>query len=144
MMRIYRDLSADAINRIANAPDVAATFARPGFGLMNFVEVASRHDDHVILTDGLAVAAIAEWSAPMVWQVHIMAREGARGGYARDRFRECVAFMFDGLADRLWAQIDQNGHHVSRMARMVGFRATGSGCSPAIGPVTYWEARKSW
>ena len=139
---IHRDFTPDALNRIANAPDVAPTFGFTNGGRMDFGEVAARTADHVILTDGLAVAAIAEWSAPGVWQVHIMARAEARGGYARDRFRECVAWMWAHGASHLWAQVGAKSRNTSLLARMVGFCPAGSGHHPVIGAVDYFEARR--
>lgn len=139
---IFRDHSPETINRIANSPDVAPTFGFANGGRLDFGEVAMRTDDHVILTDGIAVAAVAEWSAPRVWQVHIMARKSARGAYARDRFRECVEWMWREGAAMLWCQVDAKSRHTSLLAHMIGFRPVGTGRHPVIGPVRYFEARR--
>ena len=139
---IERVFDAELLNRIANAPDVAATFGLPGAGRMDFTEVASRTDDHVILTDRLAVAAVAEWTSPGCWQVHIMAREPARGEWALARFREARDWMFDFGARQLWCQVATESRHTSLVARMVGFRPAGSGVHPVIGPVGYYEVTR--
>lgn len=139
---IRRETDAALINRIANHPAVYSDFAMPGCGSLDFAEVARRTDDHVILTDGEAVAAICEWSAPGVWQVHVMAMPDARGAPARDILAAARDWMFAFGARMLWAQVPVNKPHVGRMASMVGFTRCGLGHLPIVGEVRYYEAVK--
>lgn len=139
---IRRDFDPQTVNRIANHPAIYSDFALPGCGPLDFAEVARRTEDHVILTDGEAVAAICEWSAPGVWQVHIMATPAARGARARDALAEARDWMFDFGARMLWAQVPVNKPHVGRMASMVGFTRCGLGHLPIVGPVEYYEVVK--
>lgn len=138
---IRREVDSALVNRIANDPSVAPTFGMPDCGPMDFREVIERRDDHVVLSDGAAVVAICEWSAPRVWQVHAMALPEARGRHAVQAFREAADWMFEREGARLlWAQVAQR--HVAQCARMVGFRRTGGGFHHVLGAVDYYEAER--
>lgn len=129
-MRVF---DASAHNRIANHPSV-----RPSFGWLegevNFDAEVADTDNYVFLLDGDS-AAIFEWSAPGVFQVHTMSLPESRGKGVIESGRRMLAWMRDCAgAHTVWGQTPLQNRSARMFNRLIGARYAGARTHHVTGP----------
>lgn len=130
-----RTFDAELVNRIANSPGVPELLGAEAF------EFSASIRDHIFLHHEGAIA-ICEWSAPRVYQCHLLFSPECRG---RRAVRAAIAmrdFMFANHADMLWGQPALANAPARKLIRMVGFEPAGEGDHPMVGPVEYLTCRQ--
>lgn len=120
-MRVF---DASAHNRIANHPAV-----RPSFpwveGEVSFDAEVTDTQHYCFLLDGEA-AAMFEWSAPGVWQVHSLASPDCRGKHALDAGRRMIGWMRDHEgATMFWGQTPVGNRAARMFNRLIGAKSAG-------------------
>lgn len=120
-MRVF---DAAEHNRIANLPDVRPSFAWVE-GEVSFDAEIADTDHYVFLIEGGA-AAIFEWSAPGVWQVHTLASPECRGKAAIDAGLRMIAWMQEQEGARMLWGMTPLGNSAARMFnRLIGAKSAG-------------------
>lgn len=141
-MRVF---DAAVHNRIANDPSVRPSF--PWFeGAVSFDAEVTRPDDYVFLANEEGdAAAIFEWSAPGVFQVHTMALATCRGRRALASGTRMVAWMFDDEgAEMLWGMTPVDNRAAGMFNRMMGARSLGKRDHHVAGPCEIFVWKRSW
>lgn len=136
-MRVF---DAAAHNRIANHPEVRPSFAWFE-GEVTFDDQAADVDNYVFLLDGDA-AAIFEWSAPRVWQVHTLALPDVRGAAALASGRRMIAWMRAEMGARtLWGMTPIANRAARMFNRLIGAKSAGFREHHVTGPceLFVWE-----
>jgi hypothetical protein len=128
-MRVF---DASAHNRIANHPDV-----RPSFGWfdgeVSFDAEVADTDNYVFLLDG-DCAAIFEWSAPGVFQVHTMSLPGSRGKGVIEAGRRMVGWMREHMSARMiWGLTPRDNRAARSFNRLMGAKVVGERTHPVTG-----------
>lgn len=132
-----RTFDADLINGIANSPGVPELLGAESF---DFSE-ALKLDSNIFLTTAGAVA-ICEWSAPRVYQCHLIFAPSCRGRKALSAAGEMRDFMFDNHADMLWGQPPLANVPARKLIRLLGFEHSGYGENPLVGKVEYFSCHR--
>lgn len=123
-----RTLDVGRINELANHPDVAPLLGGEAFDFT--AAVAS--PQNIFLDHGGGVA-ICEWSAPRVWECHLMFDPDCRGRQAIAAASAMRDFMFEHHADMLWGRPDVSNRAARWHIRQLGFRNAGFGVHPFHG-----------
>ncbi len=129
-VRPVRTYDAELVNRIANSPGVPELL-----GAESFDFTAALQDPSNIFLHHEGAVAICEWSAPRVYQCHLLFDPSCRGGRA---VRAAIAmrdFMLDHHADMLWGQPALENVAGRKLIRLAGFKNAGFGTFPANYPV---------
>lgn len=135
---IVRHRDALLHNLIANDPSVRPTFGYHE-GYTDLTPLADERDNYVLLSNGKNVAMIWEWSAPGVWQKHVMILPEARGRVGIDAGRAMCRYMFDEIGARmLWGQAPAHHRPVQMYSRLLGFQEAGTGVDAAGIDVRYF------
>lgn len=122
-MRVF---DASVHNAIANHPSV-----RPSFP---WVEGEVSFDEEVRLTDAYVflvnedrdAAAIFEWSAPRVYQVHSMSLPSCRGKAVIEVGKRMIAWMQAEMGARMiWGQTPVDNRAARMFNRLMGARSEG-------------------
>lgn len=134
-MRTY---DADLVNRIANAPGVPELLGAEAFDFTVAIAVSTN-----IFLHCRGAIAICEFSAPRVYQCHLIFSPSCRGIKALRAAAEMRDFMFANHADMLWGQPAVSNRAGRKLIRMLGFEPAGFGENPLVGPVEYLTCRQS-
>lgn len=130
-MRVF---DASAHNAIANHPSV-----RPSFpwveGTVSFDEEVRLVDAYVfLLNDRQDAAAIFEWSAPRIWQVHILFLPSCRGRSGMMAARQMADFMHEEMgASSIWGQVSVHQRGARLFSRLLGATSVGFRKHPVTG-----------
>ncbi len=81
------------------------------------------------------------WSAPRVYECHIMALPAARGRYLYTAGSAMLAFMKDIGAEMVWGQPAVGNLPAQAYIRRMGLVECGTGHNPLVGPVRYFVTR---
>jgi hypothetical protein len=123
-------------NRLANLPEVAAKLC-PGGEEMNFDFSDAIADPRNIFLFEDQCCAICIWSAPRVYECHIMKFPGAGVRSSIAAFKRMRDFMMKDHADMLWGQPAIANKAGRWLIRQIGFKHAGFGSHPMIGEVAY-------
>jgi hypothetical protein len=121
------------VNAVANIPCVARLLGADSF---DFTEAMNR-EENVFLRCGEGIA-LCEWSAPRVYQCHLIFRPLK---FARGAIASAIAmrdFMLDRYADLLWGQPSKANLTAIKLILRTGFLPAGDGLNPLVGPVSYF------
>lgn len=132
-----RTRDADLVNSIANAPGVPEMLGVEAF---DFTE-ALKLDSNIFLTAPGAVG-IFEWSAPRIYQGHLIFSPSCKGRRAVRAAEQMRDFMFTNHADMLWGQPPVHLEGARKLLRMIGFAPEGFGSHPLVGDVEYLSCRR--
>lgn len=123
-----RTFDAELVNAIANAPGVPELFSVEAF---DFTDALRNEETLFLLHDG--ALAIFEWSAPRVYQAHLIFGPYCRGRRALSAAAAIRDFMFEHHADMLWGQPPLARPQSCKLVRMLGFQHAGYGFHPIVG-----------
>ena len=132
-MRLH---DADYANRIANIPEVARGLLPGGDENDWDFTVAVSKPENIFLRCGEGVA-LCEWSAPRVYECHLLFPPSCRGRRAINEAREMSDFMMANHADVLWGRPPRANRAAIWMIRQVGFHHAGFGHHTLVGDVEY-------
>ncbi len=127
-----RTFDAELVNRIANSPGVPELLGAESFDFS-----AALQDRSNIFLHHEGAIAICEWSAPRVYQCHLIFAPSCRGRHA---VRAAIAmrdFMLDNHADMLWGQPAIANAAARKLIRMAGFESAGFGVNALVGEVEH-------
>lgn len=137
--------TADLHNRIANDPSVRPSFGHHE-GATDLSPLLDEPENYILLADGEDAAAILEWSAPDIWQVHYMMLSSCRGRRALAAAKRMVAWMFEKEGARaIWGQTPMANRAARWLNRQVGCVSKGFAEREADGPCElFWLEAPSW
>jgi hypothetical protein len=118
----------EAVNAIANLPGVPELFGAEAF---DFSAAVADERNVFLLHDG--ALAICEWSAPRVYQCHLIFSPECR---RRKAVRAAIAMrdhMFAHHADMLWGQPPLGNIEGRKLIALAGFKHAGFGHHPLVG-----------
>jgi hypothetical protein len=125
IMRIY---DAEIVNAIAL--QVADELG----GLYDFSAPISEPKNVFLLNGGIACCI---WSAPQVYECHLLFPPEIRGGQAVRRAREMADFMFANYAKILWCRPPVTNRAAIWLIRQVGFVEQSRGLDKEVGQAVY-------
>ena len=134
-MRTY---DADLVNRIANSPGVPELLGAEAFDFTAAIGVPTN-----IFLHHRGAIAICEFSAPRVYQCHLIFAPECRGRKAVRAAIEMRDYMFAHHADMLWGQPAIDNEAGRKLIRMAGFQPAGFGENPLVGKVEYLTCRQA-
>jgi hypothetical protein len=108
-------------------------------GLYDFSEPIS-NPKNIFLQDGGVAACI--WSAPRVYECHLLFPPECRGRQAVDASRRMGDYMMAYHADMLWGKPPEADKPACWHIRQAGFVEQSRGYDPAMGAVVYFVRRK--
>lgn len=132
-----RTFDAGVVNDIANAPGVPELFGVEGFDFTAAIQNLS--NIFLVEEGGLA---ICEWSAPRVYQCHLIFAPSCRRRKAVRSAERMRDHMFSNHADMLWGQPPIANEAARKLIRMVGFEPAGTGHNDLVGDVEYLVCRR--
>lgn len=133
-----RTFDAELVNRIANSPGVPELLGAEAFDFTVAIGVRTN-----IFLHHRGAIAICEFSAPRVYQCHLIFAPECRGRQAVNAALAMRDFMFANHADMLWGQPALGNRAGRKLIRMVGFEPAGFGENALVGPVEYLTCRQS-
>lgn len=92
----------------------------------------------VALTDDNGFCSVFQWSAPGVYQCHIMAVKEARGASMMKSAREMLDYMKQHGARLVWGQPSIYNRAAICFIRRMGLKSAGKGSDPFLGEVEYF------
>ena len=123
----------EAINAIANLPGVPELFGAEAF---DFTEAVANPLNIFLLHDG--ALAICEWSAPRVYQCHLIFAPECRRRRAVNAAIAMRDHMLREHADMLWGQPPLDNIPGRKLIALAGFKSVGEGFNTLLGkPVEY-------
>lgn len=128
----------DIVNRIANIPEVSKGISLDGEVTEFDFTDAIANGQNVFLRDGGGIA-ICEWSAPRVYQCHLLFAPDCRGRCAITSATNMRDFMMANYSDMLWGQPKKSNRPAIWLIRQVGFSHVGDGVHPMVGPVEFYQ-----
>jgi hypothetical protein len=130
-------------NYIANHAAVRPTIGYHE-GETDFSPLFDTENRHLyrLLSDGIGVAMLFEWSAPGVWQTHTMALPHLRGAHCVKAMKAMLHHMATVEGARMvWGQTPTELRAARMLNRLIGGADAGTGFDAMGTPVTYytWE-----
>jgi hypothetical protein len=132
-----RTFDTDLVNQIANSPGVPELLGADSFDF-----TAALQDRSNIFLHHEGAVAICEWSAPRVYQCHLIFDPSCRGRRAVSAAIAMREFMFANHADMLWGQPAIANTAARKLIRMAGFEPAGFGTNPLVGEVEHLTCRR--
>lgn len=138
---IRRETDAAALNAIANDGTVRDLIfigmVYPDDTDLDF-SGAVANDQNVALTDDAGFSAIFQWSAPGVYECHIMGTKASRGANAMQSGRAMLAYMKAHGARMVWGRPSIYNRAAICFIRRMGLKSEGTGTCPLVGEVEYF------
>jgi RimJ/RimL family protein N-acetyltransferase len=137
---IRRVLDPDIVNTIANEGSVremmflGMTYPLHDLDFSDCIE----NQQNVCLIDNKGFCSIFQWSAPGVYECHIMAPKAARGVSCMASAHEMLAFMKQMGARMVWGRPSIYNRAAICFIRRMGLKAAGFGQDAAAGDVQYF------
>ena len=137
---IRRETDAALLNQIANDQTVqnlmflGMVYPNQELDFSDAVETPK----NIALTDDAGFAAIFQWSAPRVYECHIMGTKSARGANAMQSGREMLAYMKNEGARLVWGRPSIYNRAAICFIRRMGLKSEGKGSDPFVGEVEYF------
>lgn len=132
----------DIVNRIANIPEVSKGISLDGEVTEFDFTDAIANQQNVFLRYGGGIA-ICEWSAPRVYQCHLLFAPDCRGRSAIISATNMRDFMMANYSNMLWGQPKKSNRPAIWLIRQVGFSHVGDGTHPMVGEVEYYVCHQS-
>lgn len=93
---------------------------------------------NICLVDEKGFCSIFQWSAPGVYECHIMAPKSARGASCMASAREMLAFVRNEGARLVWGRPSIYNRAAICFIRRMGLKSAGFGTDAAAGDVQYF------
>ena len=119
--------------------EVANAIAEQNGQILDFSETFA-NQRNVILHDGGIAFCI--WSAPRVFECHLLFPPNCRGKQAVAASRRMGDYMMTYHADMLWGQPPANDRAAIWHIRQAGFTFYGKATNAIVGPVEFYVRRK--
>lgn len=132
-----RTFDAGVVNAIANAPGVPELFGVDAFDFTSAIQKRSN-----IFLESNGAVGIFDWSAPGVFEGHLLFSPQCRGLRAFREASRMRDYMFAHHAGMLWAQPPVANEAGRRLVQMLGFDHAGFGENDLLGPVEYFQCRR--
>jgi len=120
---LERSFDIKFANETANDPAVRPHLGPASLGELDFTDAVN--DDHNWFLMGEHGGFILAWSAPGVYEVHVMIKPEGQGAWAAKARQWMLDFAKANGAAMLWARIARSARHVSYFARRGGMKPTG-------------------
>ncbi|WP_426262995.1 hypothetical protein [Sphingomonas sp. PWP1-2] len=123
-MTITATRDAALINRIANS-DGVREFVAADDRLMDWTPLIARPFEEtgaVVLTNGADAVAAFTYTAPSIFQAHLLFAKTCRGRKAIDTARAMLKWMFDNGATIVWGAAPRANRKVGIFGRLIGGR----------------------
>lgn len=111
------------INAVGNHPDVRPYVGHAELGELDFADAVADEKNWFLM--GEHGGYILAWSAPDVYEVHVMILPDGRGKWAAKARQFTIDYAIKNKVDMLWARIALNASSVSLYARRGGMQPTG-------------------
>lgn len=137
---ISRVSDANLVNAIANENSVRQMmFVGMMYPLhdLDFSDCIE-NKQNICLIDDKGFCSIFQWSAPGVYECHIMAPKAARGASCMASAREMLAFMRKHGARLVWGRPSIYNRAAICFIRRMGLKSAGFGQDAAAGDVQYF------
>lgn len=125
------------VNAIANIPEVSRSISADGEAFEFDFSQAIANPANIFLLDG--GVGIFEWSAPRVYQWHVIFPPSCRGRAAIEAVKRMRDYMMANHANMIWAQPKVSSKAVIWLALHIGMKPCGTGVNSAVGPVAYYS-----
>lgn len=99
-------------------------------------DVVKDTKNYVLIEDGFC--AVFAWTAPDVYECHIMALKQSRGAFMFDAGKRMLSYMKDHGARMVWGQPSIYNRGAICYIRRMGLTARGVGNHPIVGDVQYF------
>ena len=132
-----RTFDAELVNRIANSPGVPELLGAEAFDF-----TAALQDRSNIFLHHEGAVAICEWSAPRVYQCHLIFAPECRRRRAVNAAIAMRDFMLANHADLLWGQPAMSNVAARKLIRLAGFAHAGFGTNPLVGETEHFVCRQ--
>lgn len=120
---LHRCFDANLINLAANHPDVRPFLGSDSLGDLDFEEAVG--DRNNIFLMGEHGGFVMAWSAPGVYEIHVMILPEGRGKWAAQVRKITIDYARSIDAKMLWARIAPSAKYVALFARRGGMQPTG-------------------
>ena len=120
---LERSFDIAFINKLANDPTVRPHLGPESLGELDFTDAVSNSQNWFLM--GKHGGFILVWSAPGVYEVHVMIEPEGQGSWAAKARQWVIDFAKANGAVMLWARIANTSRHVSYFARRGGMKPTG-------------------
>lgn len=127
------------VNALANQPDVSEGIKIGAIWTDQFMDFGPvvENERNVTLMDG-GFCAMFVFSAPGVYECHIMALPEYRGGFAFEAGRRMLDFMRGHGARMVWGQPSIHNRAAICYIRRMGLKPAGFAHIPVMGDVQYF------
>lgn len=148
-MTVKLATDARVLNTLANHPDILPYVAPKGTESIDF-DVCFEPDriDRIRFfhNEAESIGMFFDWSAPDIWELHMLAMPEARGGDALAFASEVITEMFFNRGAReIWGKTPRWNERARAMHRKVGGISRGLGIDPVFGEVEYFSTpRGEW
>jgi hypothetical protein len=134
---IWRETDPARINAIANDPTVRELMFLGMIHPQNALDFSDclASEKAIALVDDAGFCSIFQWSAPGVYECHIMARKAARGAGMIRSAREMLAYMKERGARLVWGQPSIYNRAAICFIRRMGLKSAGFRSDPLLGDV---------
>lgn len=132
---------AAIVNDLANIPEVSRGISLDGEVTHFDFSEAIANPQNIFVRDGGGIA-ICEWSAPRVFQCHLLFHPDCRGRAAITAACNMRDFMMANHADMLWGQPKKSNRAAIWLIRQTGFFYTGDAVHPLVGEVEHYVCRQ--
>lgn len=122
---IRRETGPELLDRIVAHPRVICSFGRNGVP-QSFAAIFDHPDGYRAYSDGEGFAAVFEWSAPGVWQGHMLAHPDARGRKSIEAAKEILAEMLK-TERMVWGMVPTENEAAGMFSLLIGMKAAGEG-----------------
>jgi len=129
----------EIVNRVANIPEVAAYLGADSF---DFTIAIGKPENIFLQQCGGKAIALCEWSAPRVYECHLIFHPECKGRDAINASRIMGDYMLAFHANMLWGRPQVKNRPAIWHIRQAGFSAAGFGDHPGIGAVQYFVRSK--
>lgn len=131
--------TAEAVNTIANDDSVRQMM----FLGMRYPEnhldfTTAVEDERTVVLESNGFCALFNWSAPGIYECHIMALKNARGAHAMQAGRLMLEHMWGLGATRVWGQPSVYNRAAICYIRRMGLKPAGFGKHGVLGEVQYF------
>ena len=131
--------NASLLNAIANQPDVRSMIfvgLRHSEEPLEFDQVADDPNNYVLEDHGFC--AIFQWSAPGIYECHLISLKVARGKHAMEAGHAMLAYMKERGASMVWGRPSVYNRAAICYIRRMGLLSKGLGSHPVVGEVEYF------
>jgi hypothetical protein len=133
---LSRTFTAERLNALVNHPDIRPTCGGDGKSEIDLSAFVADRKNHAVLWDHGAY--LFQWSAPQIYEVHIMVLPEGRGRQAYRKAAQGIAYIVSIGGERIWARVAEGHDGLAHYTRAAGLRHCGIDVLDiGFGPVSY-------